>query len=89
MYLWELHYHRDVVAYLVALREEGHDLRKAIFSLQKTEGGIPPENVTVLKDDIFLWIVHEHEVTFSLTREKKRIFVSACEKVKEESGEEE
>jgi hypothetical protein len=73
--LWQLHYHRDVVHYLVSMRESGHNLRFAIYSLQKSERGVPSENVTQIADNAFVWSVENHLVTLEVNAEQKRISV--------------
>jgi hypothetical protein len=49
MVLWELHYRQVVIQYPISLREEDYTLRKALFSLEETEFGVPEGDVTSLR----------------------------------------
>lgn len=88
---WQLHYHRTVVQYLVSLRESGHDLRMAIFSLQNSKDGIPEKDVTLIDQGIYEWQVEGHMVTCEVIPAKKQISVSSVVLVKasEDNGENE
>jgi hypothetical protein len=83
--LWELHLHRDVIAYLVSLREAGHDVRAAIYSLQKAgPQGVPEGDVTELEQDSYMWVAAGHKIGYRIIdRDKKRIFVAEVEPINE------
>ncbi len=86
---WQLHYHRSVVQYLVSLREPGHDLRMAIFSLQNIKDGIPETDVTMVEQRIYQWLVEGHIVTCEVIPAKKQISVSSVVPVKADEDNEE
>ncbi len=72
---WQLHYNRKVVQYLIALREAGHDLRMAIFSLAVTKDGIPPASVTQYEQGLYVWEIAKHHVSYRVYRSERRIMV--------------
>lgn len=74
---WTLSYHRTVVHYLISLREAGHALRYAIFSLQQTADGIPAAGVTQLEPDIYMWEIHDHHVVYRRIEQEHRLFISS------------
>ena len=76
---WELHYSRWVITYLVALRETGADVRRAIRSLQNTTDGFPPEGITQLEQNIYLWEVAGHLVIYERQPEQSRLRVVVVE----------
>jgi hypothetical protein len=78
---WELHYSQQVIIYLVALREAGEEIRRAIRSLQDTEDGIPSNGITQPEPNIYLWEVADHLVVYHRQQEKSRIRIVVVESI--------
>jgi hypothetical protein len=77
MVLWELHLRRTVIHYLVSLREAGHNLREAVYSLQR---GVP-EGAYEIEPGSYRWNVEGHKVTFEVVGSKRRIHVLTVEAI--------
>ena len=86
--LWQLHINRNVVSYFVSLREQGHALRQAIFSLQSPEKILASVDLVVLSQNIYLWRTAGHMITFEVKPELQQIYVSAVAAQKEDVEEE-
>lgn len=74
---WQLHINRNVVSYFIALREQGNDLRQAIFSLQEPERVLADEALVVLVENVYLWRAAGHMITFEVKPAAQQIYVSA------------
>ena len=74
---WTLSYHHTVVQYLISLREAGHDLRYAIFSLQQTADGIPEGGVTQMEPGVYVWEIYAHQVMYRRIEQEHRLFISS------------
>jgi hypothetical protein len=74
---WQLAYHRIVVQYLISLREPGHALRYAIFSLKETPDGIPERGVTQIVPGVYVWEIYDYQVFYEQIEQEHRLFISA------------
>ena len=82
---WEFHYSQRVTNYLVALRESGAEIRRAIRSLQDTNDGFPPDGITQLEPNIYRWQVAGHLVVCQRQQEESRLRIVVVESI-ESSG---
>jgi hypothetical protein len=81
---WRIHRRREVTAYLIALREEGEELRRAIQSLQF---GLPQE-ATQTAPNTYIWFEAGHWIVLIEDVEQRAIYVSLIEKAEEPPPEE-
>lgn len=74
MILWSLEYDREVVQYLVSLRESGVEIRRAIRELQN---GIP-DDARQIQDipEIWEWPEARHWITFQADIGKRWIYIT-------------
>ena len=81
MILWSLEYDREVVQYLVSLRESGSEIRKAIKSLQH---GIP-DDARKVQDvpETWEWPEARHWITIKVDRERKWIYIADVSEMEE------
>jgi hypothetical protein len=78
-YHWRIHRTREVTAYLVSLRDEGSDLRKAIAALTQ---GIPPD-ATQTAPQVYIWFEASHWVGFVVEEKERAIYIYLVEKAEE------
>ncbi|HMN29756.1 MAG TPA: hypothetical protein PKE45_16515 [Caldilineaceae bacterium] len=81
---WRIHRRREVTAYLIELREEGEDLRRAIASLQF---GLPPD-ATQTTPNTYIWFEAQHWIVLVEDKDQRAIYVSLIEKAEEPPPEE-
>ena len=79
---WTLHLHRDVIRYLVSLRESGDAIRRAVRSLAYLGDGIPPGGVTQIQLGILLWETEGHAVVYEREPEKRRLLITQVERIR-------
>ena len=84
---WHLRFNRQVVQYLISLREAGHDIRVAIFSLANTKDGIPEPGATQSEPGLYVWEVAGHTVAFERFEKEKYILVTAVRPLRQEEEE--
>jgi len=74
MILWSLKYDREVVQYLIGLRESGVEIRRAIRTLQK---GIPEDARKIQNiPEMWEWPEAHHWITFQVDSMSKWIYVA-------------
>jgi hypothetical protein len=76
---WRIHRRREVTTYLISLREEGKELRRAIASLQS---GIP-QDATATAPNTYIWFEARHWIVLIEDLDQHAIYVSLIEKAEE------
>jgi hypothetical protein len=76
---WRIHRRREVTAYLIELREEGTDLRRAIASLQF---GLP-HDATQTAPNTYIWFEAQHWIVLIEDIEHRSIYISLIERAEE------
>ena len=73
MILWSLQYDREVVQYLVGLRESGVEIRRAVKSLQSGT----PDDARKLKDipETWEWPEAKHWIIFTVDVSRKSMSI--------------
>ncbi|MEM7129352.1 MAG: hypothetical protein AAF702_23675 [Chloroflexota bacterium] len=81
MTLWTLEYDKEVVQYLIGLRESGGEIRKVIKSLQNSF----PEDAQKIQDipETWEWLEARHWITFEIDRAKKWIYIADVSEISE------
>lgn len=78
---WTLRYDARVTSYLIGLRDYGTEIRRAVRSLADDP---EPEDAEQIGDNIYLWRVASHHITYLKNDERHELTIALVEPITSE-----
>jgi len=73
--MWEIEYSQEANNYAIDSHPYNEQVLLAIEDLASSPDGLPPENYTLLRYNLYLWLVADHEVIYERFTEENLLYI--------------